>query len=172
MTAGWEGILDDGETILWQGCPDTKIVWQMANVMTFLFGLLFAGFALFWMVMASFAGGFFWMFGLIHFGVGISISFGAMFLSAFKRRRLWYTLTNQRAFIASEMPFRGRKLSSYPITEATTLDFIDGAPASIHFASQTRRGRNRVHTLPVGFERIEDGRSVYRLIRNIQEGAA
>ena len=61
--AGWEGILDTGETILWQGRPDGKIVLRPANTATFVFGLAFAGFALFWMIMASTAGGFFWAFG-------------------------------------------------------------------------------------------------------------
>ena len=51
--AGWEGILDPGERILWQGRPVPGIVWRPQQMVTFLFGLAFAGFALFWMLMAA-----------------------------------------------------------------------------------------------------------------------
>ena len=82
MTTGWDGILDDDEAIVWQGRPDGKVVFRPGNIIGFLFGLAFAIFALFWMILAASAGGFFWAFGLIHFSVGIGISFGALFWSA------------------------------------------------------------------------------------------
>ena len=56
---GWDGILDEGEDIRWQGRPGTKVVWKIGHIFSVLFGLAFAGFALFWMIMASRAGGFF-----------------------------------------------------------------------------------------------------------------
>lgn len=171
MSAGWDGILDADEEILWQGRPDGKVVFKPGNITLFLFGLFFAGFALFWMVMAASAGGFFWAFGLIHFAVGIGMSFGALFWSAYRRRNSWYTLTNRRAFIATEMPLVGRRLKSYPITETTVLDFDSGTPATIHFAEETRRTKNGTRTVKIGFERIDDGRRVYGLIREVQKAA-
>ena len=172
MTSGWEGILDADEAILWQGRPDGNVVFRPSNIVGFLFGLAFAGFALFWMVLAASAGGFFWAFGLIHFSVGIGISFGALFWSAYRRRNTWYTLTNKRAFVASELPLKGRKLKSYPITETTVLEFDNATPATIHFAEETRRGQNGTSQVKIGFERIADGSTVYRLIRDMQKGAA
>jgi len=168
---GWEGILDKDETVLWQGRPDARVAFRIDKAFQFIFGLFFAGFALFWMVMASQAGGVFWMFGLIHFGAGLAISFGAIFWDAYRRRYTWYTLTDRRAFIATNMPHKGRKLQSYPITPGTPLEFSPGPLATITFASEERRGnKGRRYTVPVGFERIPDGDAVYRHLRRVQEG--
>lgn len=170
-TPGWEGILDKEETIIWQGRPDGRIVMRITNIAGFVFGLFFAGFALFWMIMASSAGGVFWMFGLIHFAVGLGVSFGAVFWSAYKRRNSWYTLTNQRAFIAANLPLVGRKLKSYPINSDTMLEFLDDTPATINFATELRRGKNSTHRVSIGFERIENGRDVYAKFREVQKNA-
>jgi len=167
---GWENILDADETVLWQGRPDRKIVWKIGHAFTFLFGLAFAAFALFWMVMASSAGGGFWMFGLIHFSVGIGMAFLPPFWGAWRRRHTWYTLTDRRAFIATDTPFIGRRLKSYPIESDTSIDFAPGDPATIHFAHETRRTKNGSRRVDIGFERIEDGEAVYRMIRDIQRG--
>ncbi|SHI95190.1 hypothetical protein SAMN05444000_10429 [Shimia gijangensis] len=169
MTDGWKGILDDGETILWQGRPDGAVTVSIANVATSLFGLAFAGFALFWMIMASQAGGFFWMFGLIHFTVGLGLTGGPMVWSAYRRRNTWYTLTDQRAFIASSLPVRGKTLDSFPITEDTMLSLTEGPPDSLFFATRTRRTKNGTRQVKVGFERIEGGKDVYRMMRDVQK---
>ena len=168
--AGWAGILDPGEEIIWQGRPDAKVIWKVSHIFTFIFGLFFAGFALFWMVMASSAGGFFWMFGLIHFSVGLGLAIGPPFWGAWRRRHTWYSLSDRRAFIATDVPFRGRKLKSYPITSDTSLEYEAGHPASIHFATEYRRTKNGSRQVPIGFERIHDGDDVYSKIRSIQRG--
>ncbi|MBR9842626.1 MAG: aspartate carbamoyltransferase catalytic subunit [Rhodobacteraceae bacterium] len=165
----WAGILDEGETILWQGRPDGAVTFGVTNIMTALFGLAFAGFALFWMVMAAQVGGFFWMFGLIHFSVGLALAAGPIFWDAFRRRHSWYTLTNRRAFIATDLPLKGRNLESYPLTAETPLSLVDGPPTTVYFAAGLRRGHNgkKQHT-KIGFERIDEGREVYRMMRQIQ----
>ena len=170
--SGWEGILDEGEKILWQGRPDAAIRVRASKLVGFVFGLFFAGFALFWMIMASLAGGFFWMFGLLHFFVGLGVAVASLFGSAWRRKHTWYTLTDRRAFIATDMPFRGRSLKSYPITEHTILDFNGGDPATIYFNHEMRRRKNGQYKVAVGFERIPDGAEVYRLMRGIQEKLA
>ena len=169
---GWEGILDPGEAVLWQGRPDPAIIFKVGNVVGCVFGLFFAGFALFWMIMASAAGGFFWMFGLLHFSVGLGVAVGAIFWSAGRRRHTWYTLTDRRAFIATDVPLRGRSLKSYPITRETVLDYDAGTPSTIHFNHEMRRGKNGQYRVDVGFERINDGAEVYRMMRDIQEKLA
>lgn len=166
--AGWEGLLDEGETILWQGRPDAGVTIRPGNVMLLLFGLIFAGFALFWMVMAAQAGGGFWMFGLIHFSVGLGIVFAALFWAPFRRRGTWYTLTDRRAFIATDLPLMGKRLKSYPIDADSMLELADGPLATVNFAQELKRGKNGHYRVPVGFERIADGKTVYRLMREIQ----
>jgi len=166
---GWEDILDKGEEIVWQGRPDGAVHFRPANIVPMLFGLAFAGFAVFWMVMASSAGGGFWMFGLIHFSVGLSLALSPVFWGPFKRRRTWYTLTNRRAIIATDLPLKGRQLKSYPINDTTILNFTPGPLSSIMFSQETRRGnKGRRYTVDIGFEFITDGDEVYRLMRDIQ----
>ncbi len=75
---GWDGILEMGETIPWQGRPDSHFRIKIGQIPVLLFGSAFSGFALFWMLTAASAGGYFWMFGLIHFSVGIGIGFDAI----------------------------------------------------------------------------------------------
>ncbi len=95
---------------------------------------------------------------------------GPPLFSAYRRQRTWYTLTDRRAFIATDLAVSGRRFKSYPIDEDTRLDFVEGDPSSVHFAEAVRRGRNSTYRIPVGFERIENGREVYRLIRKVQAG--
>ena len=170
-TAGWDGIFEEGEHILWQGRPDGQIAVRAGNIMGLVFGLFFAGFALFWMIMAFAAGGFFWMFGLLHFTIGVGISVGAVYGSAYKRRHTWYTLTNRNAYIAVDLPLAGKRLMTYAITPGSVLDLDDGNPASVMFATRTRRTKNGTRDVRVGFERIADGRTVYGLLRKIRKEA-
>ncbi|MEL7115129.1 MAG: aspartate carbamoyltransferase catalytic subunit [Pseudomonadota bacterium] len=165
---GWDGILDEGEHILWQGRPDGKVVIRATHVFTFIFGTFFAGFALFWMIMASAAPGPFWMFGLLHFSVGIGVMIGPLAWPAWVRRHTWYTLTDRRAFIATDIPFMGRKLQSYEISPKTPLEYEAGQPASLYFAHEYQRTKNGSRRKPIGFERIDEGETVYRLVRDVQ----
>lgn len=174
VPAGWEGILEPGERVLWQGQPDGRMVFRPAHIFPFLFGLVFSGFALFWMVMAYAAGAGFWMFGLIHFFAGFGVMLGGPVGGAWKRRRSFYTLTSRRAFIASTSYFGQKSLKSYPITRATVLDFEeDGDFATLTFHRENwrdndgdRRSKN------IGFERIQEGRKVLALMRQVQSEAS
>ncbi len=166
---GWDDILDQGERILWQGRPDSSIIFKLSNIPTLIFGLFFAGFAVFWMAMASSAGGYFWMFGLIHFSVGIGVAFGSVLGPPWKRRHMWYTLTDRRAIIATNLPIKGKQLKSYPINADTVLDFTNGPLATIHFSHEMRRVKNGTRRKNIGFERITDGHTVYKMMRDVQQ---
>jgi len=166
---GWKDILDDDEDIIWQGRPDGKVVIGIKNIAGVIFGIFFAGFALFWMTMAASAGGYFWAFGLIHFAVGLGIMAGAVFWKPYVRRNSWYTLTSRRAFIASKLPLVGKSLKSYPIGASTPLDFRQGDPSTIIFATERKRTNNGTRKIEIGFERIEDGHDVYKKFREVQK---
>lgn len=169
VPAGWESILDPGEQILWQGRPDQRFHFNLMKLPLVIFGLGFAGFALFWMVMAAEAGGGFWAFGLIHFSVGLGLVFSAVGWATLRRRGTWYTLTDRRAFIATALPLRGKNLDSYTITPDMRLSLRDGRPGSLIFASEERRGnKGGVYNEDIGFERIAEADRVYRLMRDIQ----
>lgn len=170
---GWEGILFPGEEILWQGRPDGVFKLSGMGLFQAIFGIAFAGFALLWMVLAASGPGGFWMFGLIHFSVGLGLSFHGTFWPTFLRRHTWYTLTDQRAFIATNLPIRGRKLDAYPIDAETDLRMQYSDIPSVWFAHrlvkrQKRRGYNKVD---IGFEQIHDAREVMDMMMEIQRKA-
>lgn len=167
----WKNHLDQDEDILWQGRPDAaNFSLEPSNVFQAIFGTFFAGFALFWMTMASLAGGFFWMFGLLHFGVGAGLVIWSVYGGKFIRQRTWYTLTNCRAFIATQVPIKGRRLSSYPITSGTPIDYIGSTPPSIMFATRSVRSKNGFRAVAIGFEQIHDAAHVQTILRDIQKG--
>ncbi len=168
---GWEGILDQDEAILWQGQPDGRMTFGARDLAAGLFGLVFAGFALIWMILAAQAGGFFWAFGLIHFSVGVGIGAGGPIWRSYRLRRTWYTLTDRRAFIATDTLTSGRMLATYPITADTVLMLEGKDPGSVFFASVTRRINKRDRQVPLGFERIHDARNVMAMMRDIQKAA-
>lgn len=70
------------------------------------------------------------------------------------------------------MPLMGKRLKSYPINPGTMLELDNSDPASIYFATQTKRTKNGTREVRIGFERIADGRAVYAKFRDIQKAAS
>lgn len=167
VPAGWEGILDPDERILWQGRPMDQLTWDDIGPAQGLMGLFFIGFSSFWMFMAAQGGGFFWMFGLIFLAVGFVNSVGRPFLLSYLRRHTHYTLTSKRAFVATD-PFGRRGLKSYPITPDMPLEFTGGSPGTIRFGV-VRQNEMALTTLRPVFERLPDGRDVLDLVHQVQE---
>lgn len=168
----WKGLLDANETIVWQGHPDSALRFDLSQPMQTLMGVFFVGFSVFWMSTAAMAGGFFWMFGLLFFGVGLFNAIGVHFWKSYLRRNTHYTLTSKRAFIASKTPWK-RKLQSYPITPDTTLSLVEhGRYSTIHFAEETSRGQSGIMTTNIGFEYIPAARDVIVHMRAVQQGSA
>jgi hypothetical protein len=185
--SGWEGLLEDGETILWQGQPDPNIDWRGIASPLSLFGLFFTLFSLGWMIFAGvllggtdtpILGLIFALFGLPFLGVGLYLVAGRLIVDAKRRQRTWYTLTTQQAFVAEEL-FGHRGLKSHPIPEMTTVELVDGVPGDVIFGSVThnrppryagsRKPRKRLAgstTERVGFFRIAEARKVWRLLRD------
>ncbi|MEL6884507.1 MAG: aspartate carbamoyltransferase catalytic subunit [Pseudomonadota bacterium] len=172
MSAEWEGLLDPNERIIWQGAPTSRLKIEWENAFHPLFFLFFTGFSVFWMVMASLGGGFFWTFGLLFFVVGFYNLVLIHFWKRFMRQNTFYTLTNKRAFIATQLSCGGRMLDSDPLGPDTKISCIEDAQPSIHLASRTSNTTNGTTTIPIGFDDIADGRDVYGLIRHVQDGTA
>ena len=173
---GWEGILEPGETVLWQGQPRPGVSFAGLDLRRTLFGILFLGFSLFWVVASASATDdaplpvqiLFPAAGLLFVFQGARLAGGDRLWQAWVRRHTWYTLTNRRALIATEV-FGRRGLEAWPITGRNALDLVEGSPGSIFFADTGRpfgRGRR------IGFEGIDDAREVLALMRRVQRGAA
>ena len=171
---GWEGILAPDERILWQGRPDQGLHLSLDKLPTAGFGLLFAGFALVWMIAASRAGGGgFWLFGLLHFSVGVGLFGSSVLGDMIRRRATWYTLTDRRAYIATNLPWTGRTLESHLIGPDTRLSYHIGPPATITFARERRHSdKGRPYSVDIGFERIAEGDEVMRLLNQARDRTA
>jgi len=192
--AGWTDMPGDGETVLWQGRPDARIVWNDIVSAQGAAGLLITGISLLGLsglgklafgdgvgVNRLFA---FPLFHLPFLLVGLYLMLGPIFRDAFLRGRTWYKLTNRAAYIARDI--RGkRSLARYPFEEMSSPDLHDDAPGSVFFAEESRlhrynadrhsgpsRGtRTRTVRIPIGFRRIDDAPRVYRLIQDHRDEA-
>lgn len=88
--------LDTNEKLLWTGRPKTGIVFRTADIFLIPFSLLWCGFAIFWVTMASQASIFFAMFGIPFVVIGLMLVFGRFIIDAKLRAHTYYGLTNNR----------------------------------------------------------------------------
>ncbi len=93
--------LDNNETLLWTGQPKKGIVFRTADIFLIPFSLLWCGFAIFWMFMASQGGGIFALFGIPFVIIGLIFVFGRFIIDAKQRENTYYGLTEDRIIIKS-----------------------------------------------------------------------
>ncbi|MFE3837367.1 hypothetical protein [Pseudogemmobacter sonorensis] len=186
IPAGWEGILDPGERILWQGRPEAGFDWSALISTRTPFGLAFAGFAIFWMSMTRITGGaavspffmgvLFPLFGLPFLFAGLNIAFGKPLRDFLRQRGSHYTLTNRHAFIATDILGK-RTLSRHPIGAGFRPALEEGDPGSVWFGTRaavvghvpykdetTGFGQWLTRTDRIGFERIREARRAWRMM--------
>jgi hypothetical protein len=172
----WEGIIDPDERILWQGKPVSRLVFRPSDLVISAFGVFFFCFAVFWMTMAGWIssgtgpmGYIFPLFGIPFVLVGAYMLFGKYFWDAYRRRRTWYTLTDRRAFIATDI-IGNRTLKDYRIEPDSDITLLEeGGEQTIWFAEVVKRGqKGATYTEPVGFELLADGREVYSVMQDVR----
>jgi len=172
MDAGWQGILDPGETVIWQDQPDPRPDMRDFEPKKAVFGLAVAAFAVFWTAMAFGAGGVMGLvlplFGLPFIAIGLRRAGAGIFWDAYRRRRTWYTLTNQRAFIATDI-FGHRRLDAYPINVTTPIVHESGR--DIWFATDFIRTKSGSRRKRIGFTHLKDSSHVHDLMRRVQREA-
>lgn len=190
MNDPWAGILAEDEEILWQGRPCGRLRLDLAALPASLFGLAFALSALLWIRMAMRMGAgpvpvSFALFGLPFLAVGLWMAVGPHLVSMLRRRHSFYTLTNRRGFIATELPLLGRSLTSHAIDPGAITTTQRGGLTDVGFATTTitapRRGRmgtgiSRRHggyrgTAPVRFEALRDPDPLLRALRSATKEA-
>lgn len=164
----WAGLLDPDEKILWQGSPKPGFRLELSQPMMLVMGLFFMGFSIFWMNIASMAGGYFWMFGLLFFGIGFYNAIGVHFWKTLQRGQTHYTLTTKRGFIARNV-LGQKSLVSYPVTADSDITLTEGTRSSVYFHRQVKRSKNGTYSVPVGFQDIENARQVLTLLRQVQQ---
>jgi len=171
-------LLDADETLIWSGRPHAfsyaiKKSWQL-----FLFGLLFFGFAVFWVHGAATQGGAngplsmpFWMFGIPFVIVGAGMVLSPLW-QLFRGARTTYVLTNRRALTVSPPPF-ARRLS-VPLNR---IGFVDTRPSvtgsgDIYFKETVTSDSDGTTVRRDGFLAIPDVLQVEQMLRKAVERTA
>lgn len=140
MSGGWDGFLDEGEHVLWQGRPDPGIEWRQMLSPTSLFGVVFTAFSLFWMGAAA---AMIWgtgdtpgifvlfpLFGLPFLLIGLFMMGGNVVWAAYLRRSTIYSVTTRQVFIARDTG-AGRTLEAIRIANITDIALEGGDPGTV-----------------------------------------
>ena len=95
--------LAPGEQVVWSGRPRQGIVVRGSDAFAIPFSVLWAGFAVFWLVSAASTGAPlpFVLFGVPFVLVGVYIVVGRFFVEARQRQNTFYAVTPQRVIISS-----------------------------------------------------------------------
>lgn len=172
--------LSTGEHLLWSGRPKQGLMLRPGDGLMIPFSLLWGGFAFFWeyMVFRGDAPFFFRLWGIPFVLVGLYFIFGRFLVDAWQRTKTYYGLSEQRAIIVSGLFSRNvRSLHLKAVPEVSQTEHGDGRGTIIFgssgqvwlgFTGRSLPGSQK-GMLPA-FERIENAKSVYEMIRKAQAG--
>ncbi|HEY6503577.1 MAG TPA: hypothetical protein VIZ28_06325 [Chitinophagaceae bacterium] len=101
ITTELQQHLDTNEKLIWAGQPKKGVVFRTADIFLIPFSLLWCGFAVFWVIMASKGSILFAMFGIPFVVIGLIFVFGRFIIDAKQRGSTYYGLTEDRIIIKS-----------------------------------------------------------------------
>ncbi len=168
--------LHPDETLLWVGQPYTSRKFR-PNPLVVVFMLFWFGFAVFWTVTASAAGGFFGLFGIPFLLIGGYMLY-TLFIGQKKQlERTVYAVTDRRAIILSA-DRRGTDCTEFLFSRLPNISMeeVNGTTGTIRFLPDTpyygtsfesprmRRSRAANYELRSAFLAIDSVQEVYRLI--------
>jgi len=176
-----------GESILWTGQPNPRIVFHKEDLFLIPFSLLWGGFAIVWEAgVAGFWGnsarsgpstfGMIW--GIPFVLVGQYIIWGRFFYTAWKKKRTYYAVTNRRVIVVQDG--WNKQMASCYLDSLPNLikEGGSGSHGTLRFAPQEsmwsgKRGWSAWDGMAVGnmptFTDVEDVDSVYRLVSDLRE---
>ena len=101
ITTELQQHLDKNERLIWTGQPKKGVVFRSVDIFLIPFSLLWCGFAIFWVIMASKGSIYFAMFGIPFVVIGLILVFGRFIIDAKQRENTFYGLTEDRIIIKS-----------------------------------------------------------------------
>lgn len=172
--------LAPGERLVWADRPDPGRV-RRRTWPRLLFGLVFAGFGLFWTSQAMAAGGFVWLFGLPFVAIGAGIA-TAPWWRPRQARATVYAITDQRIVIIRGWP--SRRVQSFGPGDIDVIDRREQADGTgdLVFREEVRARRHagqiwqegppyhRYRRRRIGFFGIPDVRRVEAAVRALRDG--
>ncbi|MDO9029911.1 MAG: PH domain-containing protein [Hydrogenophaga sp.] len=175
--------LSPGEQVVWSGQPRQGVVVRGSDALAIPFSLLWAGFAVFWLVSAAQSGAPlpFVLFGVPFVLVGLYIVVGRFFVEAKQREKTFYALTPHRVIIASGLFSRKvRSMQLKTLSEISLSERSDGT-GTISFGAQHPMASmfggmsswpGAEQYLGPRFDLVPQARSVYEAVRKTQAGTA
>ncbi len=180
--------LMSGESVLWAGQPNPRVIFHSDDWMKIPFSLLWGGFAIFWEAAVLGLWGhpqhpapaFFVLWGIPFVVVGQYLIWGRFLYDAWIKRRTYYAVTDRRVVVLQEG--RKRKISFTYIDAIPTIDREGDQTGTLWFGQKypviAGRGqrtlgwsRLSVGNVPI-FTDIDDVDSVYRLVTDLRERRA
>ncbi|MGM9631899.1 MAG: hypothetical protein ACI3XL_02260 [Eubacteriales bacterium] len=148
------------EYVVWRGRPSKKRAPEDFVMMPF--GLFFAGFAIFWTIMAfTLTGSLVGLFGLLFIAVGLYVMFGARIT----RRKTFYVITNHKIYRSIFGRVDMVDLANLPPMRVVANKNGTG---SILFGEYHYHSGKHTHTgLVLSIDNIDDVASVQRIISDM-----
>lgn len=172
--------LNPGERIYWSGQPQQGLLLRPGDIFLIPFSLMWGGFAIFWESMAV-AGGapfLFALWGVPFVLIGLYMIAGRFIYDIFQRQITYYALTDERVIIISGLYNRNVKsIQLKNLSEVNLLMKSDGrgtitfgaTPPMAWLSSGSGWPTSSRYPLPPSFERVEDARSIYQLLKRLQK---
>ena len=175
-----------GETLLWSGQPQLRVLFHQQDLFVIPFSLLWGGFAIFWEWAATghFGSrgnsltGFFALWGLPFVLLGQYMIWGRFLYTAWRKSRTYYGLTNRRVLVINAGNTRKvtdgylSNLSSVSISTRTdgtgTIEFAPEPDRAMNGLWGYRRSRSMqmdIDLSRLAFFDVENVRAVYQLIQ-------
>lgn len=165
----WSFYLNRNETLEWSGRSTGALKLSGKEIAMSAFGLIFVFSGLIALSLGAFkAEPIALLVGAAHFGVGAYLAFGRHLYTAYKLRKTFYALTENRALI-----FEKNKLHSVSLHANSHLEIVHHKNCdSIFFDKSIEmmwKVNGRRQTRKLGFRSIANGREVYQKILKIIE---
>ena len=184
--------LGSGESLLWSGQPQGKVIFHRQDWFGIPFSLMWGGFAIFWEMGVTGlwgnsgsshpAPGFFVLWGIPFVVIGQYLIWGRFLYAGWKKTRTYYGVTDKRVLVLNAGTSR-RVTDAYfsnidsvsLTTRSDGIGTIEFGPetdpqSSWGFSSRSRRGNQfGIDLSRLAFFDIDDARSVYQLIQSQRE---
>jgi hypothetical protein len=172
-------LTDPGERLIWSGNPDPSRYALRKVAYSFLSGIVFFGFSLFW-IHTAYTGEsrgsnplafHFWMFGIPFVIVGASLVLSPVW-QFFRGMRTTYALTDRRAIMNISGPFP--RHTSVPLNQVPFVEVLSSTdgPGHVLFQEGIASYSNRGMAQRNGFIAIADAAQVGQMLRNAIEKLA
>lgn len=175
-----------GESVLWAGQPQKKVVFHSRDRFAIPFSLMWGGFAIFWELAATGSSGnwesgtpnlFLMLWGIPFVVIGQYMIWGRFLYTAWRKGRTHYGVTNKRVIVLNAGSTRKITDRYFANLDSVSLSVRNDGIGTIEFSPAAtynpsfwsgRRGRNNQLDIdlsqPILYD-IEDARSVYELIQ-------